>query len=818
MDLPAVAFRRRAGRAVKDSEHAEHGKTEEPERVYAEGLQRLLLEKAPAALALFDREMRYVAVSRRWRADFDLGDRELIGRSHYEVFPELSERLKAAHRRGLNGETVHSDEEPFERSDGTVQWLRWAVFPWHGADGKVAGIVIFSEDVTERRRAEQERETLARQRQVALDAARLGWWRYDAATREATWDDGYRRIFGVEDYARPNEEILARLIHPDDLPALRARVEAALHPADPLPFATEYRIRRPDGRTRWIEAHGVATFEGEGDARRAVELIGTVEDVTERRQAEDDLHAAHAQLRQFVDANIVGIVIARADGRILEANDYYLDLVGYSRDELARGDVDWRGMTPPEWLPADERAIAEMREEGRCTPYEKEYVRRDGTRVAVYLANAILPGAEERIAAFAVDVTARKRAERGLALVNLRLEELIEAVKALSQARTLDDVAAVVRAFARRLVGADGATFVLRRGGQCDFVDEDAIGPLWKGQRFPLEASVSGWTMARREAVVIPDVFRDERVPVDAYRSTFVKSLAMVPIGLGDPVGAIGVYWGSPHEATEEEVRLIQTLADASASALEVVRLLEELEARVAARTAELTAANRELEAFSYSVSHDLRAPLRAMDGFSRLLVEEHAASLDAEGGRLLGVVRESARRMSALIDDLLALSRLGRAEVHVRRVSMAPLVAVVLDEALAGEERGRWTVKVGELPDATGDSGLVRQVWANLLGNAVKFTRTRERPAIEVSASREGRLVAYCVKDNGVGFDMAYAGKLFGVFQRLHSPKDFAGTGVGLALVARILSRLGGTASGQGEVGVGATFTFTLPAAGEEG
>jgi two-component system sensor kinase len=253
--------------------------------------------------------------------------------------------------------------------------------------------------------------------------------------------------------------------------------------------------------------------------------------------------------------------------------------------------------------------------------------------------------------------------------------------------------------------------------------------------------------------------------------------------------------------------------------AQESIRKLNvELEERVRERTRELQEANRELEAFSYSVSHDLRAPLRAIDGYARILVEDHATQFDAEGERVLGTICAQARHMGRLIDDLLAFARAGRQELIVGRVDMAALARAVGAE-VAQQDAGRAaTLAVAALPPARGDERLLRQVLTNLLANAWKFTRATPDAHIEVGARGEAGAVTYFVRDNGAGFDMAYADKLFGVFQRLHSAEEFEGTGVGLALVQRIVQRHGGRVWAEATVNGGATFYFTLSAAvGEE-
>ncbi len=241
-----------------------------------------------------------------------------------------------------------------------------------------------------------------------------------------------------------------------------------------------------------------------------------------------------------------------------------------------------------------------------------------------------------------------------------------------------------------------------------------------------------------------------------------------------------------------------------------------ELERRVARRTELLTEANRELEAFSYSVSHDLRAPLRAIDGFSRILSEEKGSQLDEEGRRLLGIVSGNARKMGQLIDDLLTFSRSSRAEMRRTRVDMTALARAAFAEARQTVPSGeRVELRLSDLPPAQGDPDLLRQVWANLVGNAVKFSALVERPVVEIDGEIEKGRIVYRVRDNGAGFDMVYAHKLFAVFQRLHAPSEFGGTGVGLALVKRILVRHGGDVAAEGAVGRGATFSFWLPPAG---
>jgi len=227
---------------------------------------------------------------------------------------------------------------------------------------------------------------------------------------------------------------------------------------------------------------------------------------------------------------------------------------------------------------------------------------------------------------------------------------------------------------------------------------------------------------------------------------------------------------------------------------------------------AQLENANQELESFSYSVSHDLRAPLRVIDGFSLALLEDYGTSLPIEGQDLLARVRQQAQRMAQLIEDLLEFSRLGRKPLDVTSVDLAALVQAVVQELQQANADRTVAVTVAPLPPAMGDRALLRQVLTNLIGNAFKFTRQRPDAQVEIGFRDDNGERVYYVRDNGAGFDMQYASKLFGVFQRLHPAADFEGTGVGLALVQRIIHRHGGRVWGEGQVNEGATFQFTLP------
>lgn len=346
-----------------------------------------------------------------------------------------------------------------------------------------------------------------------------------------------------------------------------------------------------------------------------------------------------------------------------------------------------------------------------------------------------------------------------------------------------------------------------------------------QGHRLPIEdTSMVGSCILHSVARIADDV-QKERVRFANPQLPDTRSEMALPL-ISQSQGCIGALTVQSTEAgafTEEDIAVLQTIADHLAIAIENARLHDEirqhaveLEARVAERTDELVATNRELASFSYSVSHDLRSPLRSIDGFSQALLEDYSDVLDAAGRDYLERVRNATQRMGHLIDDLLKLSRLTREELHRADVNLSELAAEVIADLRERQPDRKVRVHLQEQLQVVGDARLLRVALDNLLGNAWKFSTHREQTEIAFGMTEMEEQPTFYIRDNGVGFDMAYADKLFGAFQRLHSPDEFEGTGIGLATVQRIIHRHGGRIWAEGHVGTGATFYFTLPQHGE--
>jgi PAS domain S-box-containing protein len=412
----------------------------------------------------------------------------------------------------------------------------------------------------------------------------------------------------------------------------------------------------------------------------------------------------------------------------------------------------------------------------------------------------------------------RRRAEEQLRRYAERLETSTAIVRAILAARSPEAIAEAALARIRELVPCMRASVLLRDPERDEAVTlavnicgETHVTP---GTRFPWHALAFSGESGGGVRIVDDVAATPGSTAMERLRQEGLRSFMAVPLVTGDEmVGSLNLGSDRPAAFAAEHVDIAREVADSLAVGIRQARLLArierhaaELERRVAERTAEL-------EAFSYSVSHDLRTPLRTIDGFARILVEDHAAALDAESLRLLNTICASTEMMGRLIDGLLAVSRIDRQEMHLAVVDMEEAARSAWAELIANRPAAP-RLDLRPMAPARGDAALVRQVFINLLSNAIKFTCDREVSVVEVGGAPGQAEHVYYVRDSGVGFDMRYAEKLFGVFQRLHPADEFEGTGVGLAIVRRVIQRHGGRTWATAGVGEGATFSFTLPAA----
>ena len=785
------------------------------ERKRAEEIRERLaaiVESSDDAIISKDLNGVITAWNRGAKKIFGYAASEAMGKPMLMLFPpdrakEESDILARIRR----GESVEHFETVRLRKDGTKIDVSVTISPIRDSSGAVVGASKIARDITERIRAQEALRQSDVRRGFALDTAKIGDWDLDLATLQATRSVLHDQIFG---YPTPlpewNFDIFLRHVHPEDRERVRETFWSSASQRKKSEF--ECRIVCPNGDIRWIWACGDQNRDPSGKATR---MFGVVQDITERKRSEEVLRESEDRFRLFVEHAPAALAMFDREMR-------YLHMSRRWRTDYGLGDRELRGVSHYELFPEIPERWKEIHRRGLAGEVlrgeDDQFNRPDGS--TQWIRWEVRPwydrtGGIAGIVIFAEEITARKQAE---AVLSRQAQELARQAEELSISRQALEtqtlmLQSVLDSMSEGLVVADqNGKFIIWNPAAEKIVGLGA-------------ADVPSGEWNQHYGVFLPDTvtpFPPEQNPLLRALHGEVCSAEMF---LRNAELAEGVWIDSSASPLKNKdnvargaVIAFRDITQRKKDEQKIRKLNDELELRVVERTAQLEAANKELEAFSYSVSHDLRAPLRHIGGFSKLLMEEFGSTLDPAAQHYLDRIHSGTQKMGLLVDELLNLARVGRHALNRQSTQLNEIVAEVI-AILQPENEGRqvdWVI--ADLPVVDCDPVLVKQIFQNLLANALKFTRTRAQAVIKVSRQEpeEGGQPIFVVRDNGIGFNMKYVDKLFGVFQRLHRAEDFEGTGIGLATVQRIVQKHGGRVWAEAEVDKGAAFYFTL-GAGQE-
>jgi PAS domain S-box-containing protein len=710
--------------------------------------------------------------------------RELAGRAALELFPDAHHAAFAALVDVGAGDSARGEVDLIGPDGATVPVL--LAVSGFDLDGMLLRCLVLT-DLTARRAAENQaaraHEALREQSAFlaqAQESVGLGWWVLDLK-RElmVTFSPSAYRIYGLDPAEFDGKlATIWSLVHPDDRPGNSGAFAAAV--AGGTSYQAEHRIVRPDGMLRWILQSAVVQRD---DAGAPTLMLGICQDVTDRKQIEDEIRAAAAYNRSLIEANLNPMIMIGRDGAINDANAAAELITGYGRAYLIGTEFsDY--FTEPDLARAGYERV--FREGGaRDLPLDLRH--RDGHLTSVLYTGAVYrdpAGQVLGIIASARDVTEAKRTQAALRASEEQLSALFDNVPVGMGEVSLDGELTRINSRFCQIIGytADELLSIpLRELAHPDDRQADLA-----SKELLRTGAIDSYSMVKRY------IRKDGGIIWGEMSQVLIR----------DPDGRPLLTVGAMHDITAQH--------EAEA---EVRTLYAELEARVRERTADLERSNEHLRAFTYSVSHDLRTPLRGLSGFSEALLEDYSDRLDETGRGYARRIQAASDRMGTIIDDLLRLSRVSRADMNLVPVNLSTEVAAIAGDLRAGEPGRRVSFAIEDGVWVTADRALIRTALEDLVENAWKFTARRDDATIEFGTRPADDAGVCCyVRDNGAGFDPAYVHKLFEPFQQLHAG-EFPGAGIGLASVRRIIERHGGRTWAEGVIDGGATFYFTLDA-----
>ncbi|MBK7215103.1 MAG: PAS domain S-box protein [Bacteroidales bacterium] len=766
-------------------------------------LLRTLIDNLPDTVYVKDEHARKILAN---KADLKVmgyhQESEVIGKTDKELLNSvIGNRGYQDDMRVLKaGIPIVNREEDFTDIEGVKRWLLTSKIPLKNEKGKVTGMIGIGRDISDRKQSELALKISEEKHRTLFETMAQGVIYQDTTGKIISANYAAEKILGA------SLEQLQGLKSLD--PRWKSiREDGTEYPGSEHPAMVALRTGKPVHnkimgvfnteieKYVWIKIDATPQFHP--GASKPFMVFATFDDITERKMAELALASSEKRYRSLFNEMLEGFalheIIVDKSGkainyRFLNVNPAFERITGLKAENLIGHLVkDVMPLTEAVWI-QNYGKVALSGEPMAFESYSAELNKH-------YHVVAFSPE-EGQFATMITDITERKLAE---AAINASRQQLLDIIDFLPDATFVIDNAKKVIAWNKAMEEMTGIS------------KEEMIGHGDHAYTVPFYGV--------RQKQLLDYLDSDEKILRERYHNVFKKGNTVhAEIFAPALYGGKGAYIsniGAPlFDDKGNRVGSIESIRDITDRKLveEEIRLLNnQLEQRVAERTAELESAMHEMEAFSYSVSHDLRSPLRAIDGFSRILVDEYSYLLDKEGLRVLDVIRDNTHKMDQLITDLLTLSRISRFEPKPSLIDMNMLVKNAIAELTQDDER-KIEFRIPDLQKASGDNNLLKQVWINLLSNAIKYSRPKSESTIEVGSYIEDDMIVYFVKDNGVGFNPEYTHKLFGVFQRLHKATEFEGTGVGLAIVRRVISKHNGKTWALGELNKGATFFFSLP------
>jgi PAS domain S-box-containing protein len=751
-------------------------KKAEENTIASEEKLRFVLDNMIEGIQIIGYDWRYQYLNNTALGHGDATRDQLTGYTMMEKYPGIEKtELFGVLKTAMTNRISQKLENKFEYANGSVAWYQLSIQP------VPEGIFVLSVDITERKRVEEKLSASERRFRALIENMEDAIVLNDEASNLIYQSPSVTRILGYTPQDRIGRPVLS-YVHPDFREAFLNLYETLRnHPSKPFPF--QYQFLHKNGHYVWLE--GVVTNLLKEEGVNAI--VANYRDVSGRKEAEEKLQHERSLLRTVIDNLPDYIYVKDTQSRFLITNKADIALMNEDSEAAVIGKTAVDVFGPEIGEPFLEHDAEVIRTGLPLIDLEERHITNNGEQR--FLLTTKVPLRDKTNAIIGLvgisrDITKQKQVELDIRNSNYFLE------------------------LAQR-VGKIGHWI-------SDIINaENLIWSIETCRIFGIEPDQFDGKGATFFALVHPeDLARLQSKVTHAIENKCAFSLDH-RIVLRDNTQKWVHVEGEPtldeHGNAVNVVGIVQDITQRKRIENEIFKLNQELEERVKLRTEQLMAANKEMEAFTYSVSHDLRSPLRIIDGYAQILIEDYVSTLDEEGQKILGIIMTNAKKMGQLIDDLLNFSQIGRIKIRQIQFDLNILVHEVLDELRQSGIDVPLNVTLHPLAPAKCDPSLIKLVFMNLLSNAIKYSSATSAPFVEVGMLTEEGKNIYFVRDNGAGFDMAYYNKLFGVFQRLHSHDEFSGTGVGLAIVQRIVVRHGGKVWAQAKVNEGATFFFSL-------